>query len=76
LKQKKERNEKRRYVLLAKIRFENAVHAHDGSEEEKVAAAKLLYPTAESGFKTAEFLRLIIEGGGAKGVLSHILRFV
>jgi len=31
--------EKKRFVLLAHMRFENAVHAHDGTEEEKVAAA-------------------------------------
>ena len=35
-----ERSERKRYVLLAHMRFKNAVHAHDGTEEEKVAAAK------------------------------------
>ena len=35
-----ERSKRKRYVLLALMRFKNAIHAHDGTEEEKVAAAK------------------------------------
>ena len=34
-----ERSERKRYVLLAHMRFKNAVHAHDGTEKEKVTAA-------------------------------------
>jgi len=47
-----ERNERKQLVLLAHMRFNNAIHAHVGSEEEKVAAAKLLFsnssPTCDS----------------------------
>jgi len=43
-----ERNERKLFVLLALMRFKNAVHAHDGTEEEKVAAAKLLHPRPPS----------------------------
>ena len=35
-----ERSERKRYVLLAHMRFKNAVHAHDGTEEKVVAAKK------------------------------------
>jgi len=35
-----ERSERKRIVLVANIRFNNAVNAHDGTEEEKIAAAK------------------------------------
>ena len=43
-----ERSERKRFVLVALIRFKNAVHAHDGTEEEKVAAAKLHHPRPPS----------------------------
>jgi len=43
-----ERSERKRYVLLALMRFKNAVHAHDGTEEEKVDAAKKRYPRPPS----------------------------
>jgi len=39
-----ERSERKRLVLLAHMRFKNAVHAGDGTEKEKVAAAQLHYP--------------------------------
>jgi len=39
-----ERNERKRYVLLALMCFKNAVHTHDGDEKEKVAAAKKHHP--------------------------------
>ena len=47
------RFERKRIVLVALMRFKNAVHAHDGTEEEKVTAAKqhhlrppsMLHPT-------------------------------
>jgi len=35
---------KKRYVLVALMRFKDAVHAYNGDEKEKVAAAKLLHP--------------------------------
>ena len=38
------RSERKRFVLLAHMRFKNAVHAHDGTEKEKVAAAKQHHP--------------------------------
>jgi len=43
-----ERSERKRYVLIALMRFKNAVHAHDGTEEEKVAAAKKHHPRPPS----------------------------
>jgi len=39
-----ERSERKRYVLLAQMRFKNAVHASSGTEEEKVASAKKHHP--------------------------------
>jgi len=39
-----ERSERKRYVLVALMRFKNAVHLHDGDEKEKVAAAKQHHP--------------------------------
>ena len=43
-----DRNERRRFVLHALMRFKNAVHAHDGTEEEKVTAAKKHHPRPPS----------------------------
>jgi len=43
-----ERSERKRFVLVALMRFKNAVHAHDGTEEEKVAAAKKHHPRPPS----------------------------
>jgi len=43
-----ERSERKQFVLVALIRFKNAVHTHDGTEEEKVAAAKKLHPRPPS----------------------------
>ena len=41
------RSERRRFVLVANRRFNNAVHAHDGTEKEKFAAAQqLLHPAS------------------------------
>ena len=45
---KQERSERKRYILLALMRFKNAVHTHDGTEEEKVATAKLYHPRPPS----------------------------
>ena len=39
-----ERSERKAIVLVALMRFKNAVHAHDGTEEEKVAAGKKYHP--------------------------------
>ena len=39
-----ERKERIPLVLVANMRFVNAVDAHQGKEEEKVAAAKQLHP--------------------------------
>jgi len=36
-------NERKRHVLVANLRFHKTVNAHDGTEKEKVAAAKLMY---------------------------------
>ena len=43
-----ERSERKRFVLLALMRFKNAVHTHDGTEEEKVAAAQQRHPRPAS----------------------------
>jgi len=43
-----ERSERKRFVLLALMRFKNAVHTHDGTEEEKVTAAKKHHPRPPS----------------------------
>jgi len=43
-----ERSERKRYVLFALMRIKNAVHAHNGTEEEKVAAAKKHHPRPAS----------------------------
>jgi len=43
-----ERSERKRFVLLAHMRFKNAVHAHDGTEKEKVAAAQQHHPRPSS----------------------------
>ena len=40
-----ERSERKRIVLVAHMRFKNAVHCGEGDKKEKVAAAKLLYPS-------------------------------
>jgi len=42
------RTERKRFVLLALMRFKNAVHSHSGTEEEKVAVAKYLHPRPPS----------------------------
>ena len=38
-----ERSERKAIVLVAHMRFKNAVHEGEGDEKEKVAAAKLIY---------------------------------
>jgi len=43
-----ERSERKRIVLVALMRFKNAVHTHDGTEEEKIAAAQLHHPRPPS----------------------------
>jgi len=43
-----ERSERKRYVLLAHMRFKNAFHASSGTEEEKVTAAKKHHPRPPS----------------------------
>jgi len=43
-----ERSARMRIVLVALMRFKNAVHAHDGDEKEKVTAAKLHHPRPPS----------------------------
>jgi len=43
-----ERSERKLFVLLAHMRFKNAVHTHDGTEEEKVAAAQKHHPRCQS----------------------------
>ena len=40
-----ERSERKNIVLVAHMRFKNAVHEGEGDEKEKVAAAKLLFPS-------------------------------
>ena len=72
-----ERSESRRYVLLAHMRFNNAVHAHDGTEEEKVAAAIKSFLSNETigGYTVEALFKCCHDGGGACGVLAHILSF-
>jgi len=36
------------WYSVAHMRFKNAVHAHEGTEKEKIAAAKLLHPRCSS----------------------------
>jgi len=48
LRPKQERSERKRIVLDSLMRFKNAVHAHDGTEEEKVTAAKKHHPRPPS----------------------------
>jgi len=43
-----EKSERKRYVLLALMRFKITVHTHDGTEKEKVAAAQLHHPRPPS----------------------------
>jgi len=73
------RSELRRYVLLASLRFNAAVHAHEGTELEKVAAAirrlgRSIF--SKTRLTTTGFLVCFLTGGGAKGVLNSILSFV
>jgi len=64
------------------MRFNNAVHAHDGIEEEKVAAAKLHHPltkpktVATLEIVVGELLSTVMRGGGHRGVLGTILSYV
>ena len=46
-----ERCELRKLVLLASLRFNAAVHTHEGTEKEKVEAASLVAPVAESSLR-------------------------
>jgi len=46
-----ERSERKGYVLVALMRFNEVVHTHEGSEEDKVAAAKKLHPEVRKGKK-------------------------
>jgi len=99
--------ERKRYILLACVRFAAAVQEFDGTETEKVAAAmkdllKLVDSTYQKQYTTtstesskitttkttttiifetklspSDFLIAnMIYGGGAKGVLCDILRYV
>jgi len=71
-------NKQRRYILLAHLRFCRIVHEHPGSAEAKVGAAmKDRYPVGDGGgIRVAEFFKCCIEGRGARGVLSEILRWL
>jgi len=74
-KKKRDRSERKRLVLLANIRYNNAVHAHVGTEKEKVAAAKIFYPRTDT-LLVAKFLHKVNDGRGVKGVLSTILSYL
>ena len=59
------------------------MNAHDGTEEEKIAAAKELHPRIkkrshdDDDINVSQFLHKIgCEGGGSKGVLGQVLCFV
>ena len=58
-----ERSERKGIVLVANMRFTNAVHAHDGTEEEKVATAKLLFPSKVCLHCGAKKKKLLVCGG-------------
>ena len=56
------------------MRFKNAVHAHEGTEEEKVNAAKQLY--SKDTNLVGKLFYTVMVGGGAEGVLGTILSYV
>jgi len=70
-----EAKERRRYVLLAHVRFESAVHANSGTKEEKVAAASKQFVSGDN-LRVLELFKCCHDGGGARGVLPHILRWL
>ena len=71
--------EKKRYVLLAHMRFRNVVHKGEGSDKEKVAAAMRDSPTMTDDGKddidVGLFLKCALLGGGAEGILGAILKY-
>jgi len=72
------RKEWRTAVLVAHMRFVAVVHTNEGSEKEKVAAAKKeLYPRrSKDTILVGELMQCFVLGGGARGVLSTILSYV
>ena len=72
-----ERSERKAIVLVALMRFNSAVHANEGTEEEKVKASKQLLPrTTDGQLKGYELLHKVNEGGGVQGVLGTILTYL
>jgi len=78
-----ERRERRGIILLANLRFSAAVHAAEGSEDEKFEMAKNNYTgtlltstNTTPSVLVCDFLQCVLVGGGAKGVLSSILSFL
>ena len=76
-----EANERKGIVLVAHMRFNEVVNAHNGSETEKIAAAKKLHPRTrnaeEEELNVPQLLyKMSHEGGGPKGMLGQILSFV
>ena len=65
-------------VLVASYRFRLIVENTNGSEVEKVEAARLLYPMlfpSMEGMTVGDFLKLT-RGGIRAGLLSDILSFI
>ena len=58
------------------MRFKNAVHAHEGSEKEKVAAMKLQFDDETNRIFVETMLSCVMRGGGVEGVLGTILCYV
>ena len=70
-----ESRERKGIVLVAHMRFNNVVDAYDGTEVQKVDAAKLLLPDYD-GVPISNLLSVVMRGGGAQGVLGTMLSYV
>ena len=69
---------RRKYVLVAFARFCRILQNTDGTEGERFAAARALYPPRVSPrrLSVANLFTACIQGGGFKGVLGHTLKYV
>jgi len=73
-----ERSERKRFVLVAHMRFKHAIHDFVGSEEDKFNAVRseVGKRNADKSFNVGFLLQCCVIGGGAEGILGSILQYV